>query len=84
MLEVNSVNVEKCIFYAVVEGILSYGWEIWTVEYKLKHKLLSTEMDFWQRAPRTCRLLQVRNEVIREKIGVTQTILERMENNALK
>jgi len=39
MLVVNIVNIEKCIFYAVVEGILSYSWEIWTVDYKLKHKL---------------------------------------------
>jgi hypothetical protein len=33
---------------------------------------------------KSSRLLKVRNEVIREKIGVTQTVLERMENNALK
>jgi len=41
-------------------------------------------MDFWRRAARTSRLLQVRNEVIREKNGETQTILERMENSMLK
>lgn len=54
------------------------------VDYKLRNNLLSTEIDFWRRAPRTSRLLKVRNEVIREKMGVTQTVLERMENNALK
>jgi hypothetical protein len=32
-------------------------------------------------ATRTSIILKVRNEVIREKMGVTQTILERMENN---
>jgi hypothetical protein len=31
-------------------------------------------------AARTSRILNVRNEVIREEMGVTQTILERMEN----
>jgi hypothetical protein len=41
-------------------------------------------MDFWRRAPRTSWLQKVRNEVIGEKMGVTQTILERMENHALK
>jgi hypothetical protein len=30
--------------------ILSDGWEIWTLDYKLKKKLLSTEMDFQRRA----------------------------------
>jgi hypothetical protein len=84
ILVVAIVNTEKCIFYAAVEGILSYGWEIWMVDYKLKNNLLSTEMDFWRSAPGTSRLLKVRNEVIGEKMGVTQTILERMENNVLK
>ena len=32
VLVLTIVNTEKCIFYAVVEGILSYGWEIWTVK----------------------------------------------------
>jgi hypothetical protein len=54
------------------------------VDYKLKKMLLSTEMDFWRRAARTSRILKVWNEVIREKTAVTQTILERIENNMLK
>jgi hypothetical protein len=37
------------------------------VDYRLKKKLLSTEMDFWRRAARTSRILKVRNELIREK-----------------
>jgi hypothetical protein len=39
-------------------------------------------MDFWRRAARPSRLLEVRNEVIREKIGVA--VLESMESNMLK
>jgi hypothetical protein len=34
-------------------------------------KLLSTEMNFWRRAARSSKLLEVRNEVIREKMWVT-------------
>jgi hypothetical protein len=41
-------------------------------------------VDFWRRAARTSRLLEVRKEVIREKFRVTQTIMERLENNVLK
>jgi hypothetical protein len=51
----------------VVESILSYGCEIWTVDYRLKEKLLNTESDFWRRAARTSRILKVRIEVIVEK-----------------
>jgi hypothetical protein len=51
---------------------------------QVKEKLLSTEMDFKRRGARTSRLLTVRNEVIRENMGATQTILEKMENNMLQ
>ena len=51
---------------------------------QVKEKLLSTETDFRRRGARTSRLLTVRNEVIREIMGVTQTILEKMENNMLQ
>jgi hypothetical protein len=51
----------------VVESILSYGCELWTLDYRLKKKLLSTKIDFWRRAARTSRILKARNEVTREK-----------------
>jgi hypothetical protein len=41
-------------------------------------------MFFWRRAARISRILKVKNEVIRDGMGVTQTILEIMENNMLK
>jgi len=49
--------------------------------YKFKTELLSTEMDFWRRAARIYRLLKVRHEVIRERIGVTQRILEGLKTS---
>jgi hypothetical protein len=48
-----SVNTKKLLFYRITETISSYSWEIWTLDYKLKKKLLSTEMSFWRRAVRT-------------------------------
>ena len=30
------VNTKKWIFYTVIESSLSYGWEVWTLDYKLK------------------------------------------------
>jgi hypothetical protein len=38
------------------------------VDYRLKKKLLLTEMDSWRTAARASRILKVRNEVIREKM----------------
>jgi hypothetical protein len=41
-----SVNTKKRIFYAKIESILNCGWEMWTLDYKLKRALLSTELIF--------------------------------------
>jgi hypothetical protein len=79
-----SVNKKKQVFYVLIESVLSYGWEIWAPNYTLQKKLLGTEMDVWRRAARTTRLLKVRREAIREKMQVTQRILERLENKMLK
>jgi len=45
-----------------------------------KEKLLSTETDFWRRAPRISRFREVRNVVTRKKIWLTERILKRLEN----
>jgi hypothetical protein len=42
------------------------------VDYKLNKKRLITGKDFGRRDSRTSKLLKVRNEVIREKLGVPQ------------
>jgi len=57
---------------------------IWTLNLQVKENMLDTETDFWRRAAMTSRLLKVRNEVMREKMHVTQTILERLDNNMFK
>jgi len=79
-----AVNTKKRIFFAVIESILSYGWEIWTLDYKLKKKLLRTEVEFWRKVAGTSRLLRARNEVIRDNVLVTLTVLKRLENSVLK
>jgi len=68
----------------VIESILSYSWEIWTLDYKLKKKQLGTEVEFWRKAAGTSRLLRARNEVIRDNVLITLTVLKRLENSALK
>ena len=45
------------------DSILSYAWEIWTLDYRLKggKKLLNTEKGFWIIAVSTYTILPVRN-----------------------
>jgi hypothetical protein len=79
-----AVNTKKHIFFAVIESILSYGWEIWTLDYKLKKNQLGTEVEFWRKAAGTSRLLRARIEVIRDNVLITLTVLKRLENSVLK
>jgi hypothetical protein len=51
----------------VTESILSYICEILMVDYRLNRKLLSTDMDFWRRAARRSKILEIRSEVIKKK-----------------
>jgi len=44
----------------MVEGTISRGCEIRTVDSRLKKKLLSTEMNFWRSAARTSNVLKVK------------------------
>ena len=46
--------------------------EILTLDYKLKKKLLSTEIGFWRRDEGATTLLRGRNEVIGERKGVME------------
>lgn len=79
-----SINTKKKLYSAIVESILTYGCETWTLNQKRKQMLLSTEMDFWRRSSRTSRIQRVRNEEIRNTVGVQQTVVERVENKILK
>jgi len=54
------------------------------VNYKFKKKIFCTEMVFWRRAARTSRLPKVRSEVIREKMGASQAMVGRLENDRFK
>jgi hypothetical protein len=54
------------------------------VDYRLKKETLRTEMGFWRRAARSSKILKLKNEIIRDKMGVTLTIMERLENNTIQ
>jgi hypothetical protein len=71
-------------YQALVQSILLYGAETWTVNTQQAHKLLATEMDFWRRSARKSRKEKVRNVTIREVMRAGKNILEVIEEKRLR
>ena len=49
---------------------------MWTVDCRLKKKLLSPERNFWRVAAKTSKILQIRDEELEK--NVSQTVLGKM------
>jgi hypothetical protein len=67
----------------LVQSILLYGAETWTLNTQQANKLLETEMDFW-RSARKSRKEKVRNVTIREVMEVGKNMLEVIEEKQLR
>jgi hypothetical protein len=72
------------MYQALVQSILLYGAETWTLNTQQANKLLATEMDFWRRSARKSRKEKVRNVTIREVMEVGKNILEVIEEKRLR
>jgi hypothetical protein len=59
-------NKKKLMYQSLVQSILLYGAETWTLNAQQANKLLATETDFWRRSARKSRKEKVRNVTIRE------------------
>ena len=75
---------KKLIHNTIFESIISYGSEVWQLNQKQKNKLLVTEMDFWRRSARVSRQDRIRNERIRDIMGVGEDIVEKIEQKQLR
>ena len=64
--------MKTTIFRNIVQSVRTYGAEVWDVSAKNKNKLLSTEMDYLRRSCRLRRVDRVRNETIRNMMGVDE------------
>jgi ribosomal protein L11 len=71
------------MYQALVQSILLYGAETWTLNTQQASKLLATEMDFWRRS-RKSRKAKVRNVTVREIMEVGKNILEVVEEKRLR
>jgi hypothetical protein len=72
------------MYQDLVQSILLYGAETWTLNTQQANKLLATEMDFWRKSARKSRKEKVRNVTIREVMEVRKNILEVTEEKRLR
>jgi hypothetical protein len=72
------------MYQALVQSILLYGAETWTLNTQQENKLLATETDFWRRSARKSRKERVRNVTIKEIMEVEKNILEVTEEKRLR
>ena len=77
-------NTKRIIYNSLVQSVMLYGAETWTLDRPHANKLLSTEMDYWRRAARKSRMDKVRNQRIREIMKVDKNILEVIEERKLR
>jgi hypothetical protein len=57
-------NIATGRLETAIESIASYGWEICTLECRIKRELLSTGMELWRKVAR----MRVRGDVIGGKM----------------
>jgi hypothetical protein len=72
------------MYQALVQSILLYVAETWTLNTQQANKLLATEMDFWRRSARRSRKETVRNGTIKMIMEVGKNILEVIEEKRLR
>ena len=71
---ISKVN-KKRIYNSIIKSILTYGSEVWQLKKRSQDILKATEMDYWRRSAGVSRKDHVRNERIREIMGVENNIV---------
>ena len=61
----------------------TYAAETWCLKAKTVAKLNSTEIDFWRRSARISRKDKIRNNIFKQKMNVTRSLLEDTKKNNL-
>ena len=63
-------NRKLYIYQTIIQSILVYGAEVWQIPTRERNKILSTEMDVLRRSARKSRMERIKNEHIKEIMGV--------------
>jgi hypothetical protein len=67
----------------LVESVLLYGSEIWTLKNYYRKILQAVEMDYLRRSARVSRLEHVSNQEIRTRMNAEESIIDRIKNKGL-
>jgi len=63
--------------------IYIYISETWCLKAKTVSKLNSTEIDFWRRSDLISRKDKIRNNIMKQKMNVTRSLLENIKTKQL-
>ncbi|XP_045464709.1 uncharacterized protein LOC123673965 [Harmonia axyridis] len=74
---------KKRIYNTIVKSIVTYSSEVWPIKAKTEKMLMATEMDFWRRSAGRSRTERIRNERIREIMGVKSNIVNDIRTKQL-
>lgn len=76
-------TTKKMLYKTIVQNISTYGSEIWTINKKCERRLKSLEMNYWRRSCGISRLDRIRNEDIKERMDVQESIIDVIEQKQL-
>ncbi|XP_044760299.1 uncharacterized protein LOC123317755 [Coccinella septempunctata] len=71
------------IYETLVKSSLLYGSENWRLTEKYKRKLEAVEMDAMRRSLRISRRERIRNETVKEMMGIEGTLMDDIEKRQL-
>jgi hypothetical protein len=63
-------NIKLYIYQTIIQSILMYGAAVWQITTREINKILSTEIDVLRRPARKSRMERIKNEHIKEIMGV--------------
>jgi hypothetical protein len=72
------------IYHAIVKSTITYAAETLCLKAKTVAKLNSTEMDFWQRLAQSSGKDKIRNNIIKQKMNVTRSLLTDIKTKQLQ
>lgn len=79
-----TMQTKKRILEVIVESILTYGAEGWSLSEGQKSKIQAVEMDGIRRGARISRLEKRRNEDVRRIMNMEESVIARIENRQLQ
>jgi hypothetical protein len=79
-----TLKTKTHIYQATVKSTITYAAETWCLKAKTVAKLNSTEMDFWRRSARIPRKDKIKNNIIKQKMNLTRSLLDDIKTKHLQ